>query len=107
MPEENVSFNPKKVGALVSLVVLLVGAGWSTFGAINNTHAKFATKVEVAQEISNVQGEILQVAIMGYEDELMSLNFKISTGQASDLDAAVKENIQSRLVDLKAKLNNL
>lgn len=105
--EATVTFDFKKISIILGVVLTLFGATYSVYTFGSTYHTKYATKTELSAQINNVQMEILQVAIMSYEDELMSLNFKISTGQANDLDSATKENIERRLVDLKAKLNNL
>lgn len=106
-PTETITINPKKIAVVVSLIFTLIGGGYAAFTTIDDVHGEFATKVDVSAQIKNVQSEILEVAIMGYEDSLIEFDFLIETDAATPADRVAKANVERRITDLKVKLNAL
>jgi len=96
--------NPwKSMTGIVSLVTALSGAGYGIYSTSSNYFAHFATKAYVKEQIVDLNMEVLNVAIMRYEDELMSIDFLIETNTAKPMDKVTKKNITRRLQDLKSK----
>lgn len=109
MPANKNSFtiDPVKARNLGLLLVFIVTTAWGGITFVQGAHDEFATKVDVSTQIRNVQSEILEVAIMGYEDELIGFDFLIETDAATPADRVAKANVERRITDLKVKLNAL
>jgi len=97
--------NPKKsISAIVlSVVTALSGAGYGSYDYITNV----ASKSYVKEQITVLSLEVLGVAIMKYEDELMGMDFLIETNIAKPMDRVNKKNLERRLRDLKEKRTRL
>lgn len=96
--------NPwKSMTGVVTLVTALTGAGYSVYSTSSDYFNHFATKIYVKEQINDLNMEVLNVTIMRYEDELMTIDFLIETGASSPMDIVTKKNIQRRLQDLKSK----
>ncbi len=96
--------NPwKSMTGVISLVTALSGAGYGVYSKSSDYFKHFATKSYVKEQINDLNLEVLNVAIMRYEDELMSIEFLIETDVAAPMDKVTKKNIERRLQDLKGK----
>lgn len=96
--------NPwKSMTGVVTLLTALSTAGYGVYSTSSNYFKQFATKSYVKEQINDLNLEVLNVAIMRYEDELMSIEFLIETDAAKPMDKVTKKNIERRLQDLKAK----
>ena len=105
--KETVTFNPKTLAVLVGLTISLFGAGFSMYTFGSSYHEQFATSTKVDAQVSDLNKEIITLAIQSKEDDLSLIEFKLATGQATDLDTADKANIERRLEGLKDKLDKL
>ena len=105
--KETVTFNPKMLAVMVGLIITLFGAGFSIYSFGSSYHEKFATSTTVDAQVSDLNKEIITLAIQSKEDDLSLIEFKQATGQATDLDTANKANIERRLEGLRTKLDKL
>jgi len=88
--------------SVLTIVSMIVGAAASLYTVYEKLD-DFVTEGELERKSDTISVEILNVAIMRYEDDLMSLEIKIQIGTATDYDKAKKTNIDRRLAELKAK----
>jgi len=97
--------NPKvSISAVVlSVVTALSGGGYSIY----DYSKEIASKSYVKSQITELSLEVVGVAIMRYEDELMTIDFLVETGSAKPMDNVKKKNIERRLQDLKTKRTTL
>jgi len=96
--------NPwKSMTGVVTLLTALSSAGYGIYSKSTEYFTHFATKTYVKEQIVDLNLEVLNVAIMRYEDELTSIDFLIETGTAKPMDKVTKKNITRRLQDLKSK----
>jgi len=107
MTGDNVSFDIKKLQIIIAIVLSVFGAGYGIYEFGSTYHSKYVEKAVVESNIRAVQKEVLTVAKLGYEDQLVELDYLQATGQATDLDNANRANIERRLSDLKDKLSKL
>ena len=105
-----------KVITIITLLSILGGGAWSFFNwqaslvreeQLELQLADIATKTEVAIEMNNLAIELLSVAIMRYEDELMGLQFLVESGEATAMERVKHQNAISRLSNLRDRLSRL
>lgn len=100
--------NPfKTVTGILAIISALSTGGYQLYSTGNEILDNYATKEDVFNVRKGMSLEVMDVAIMGYEDDLMILDFKIEDGVATNTDKADKRNIERRLVDLKNKRTTL
>lgn len=107
MTGDHISFDIKKLQIIIAVVLSLFGAGYGLYEFGGSYHDKYAEKTVVENNIKAVQKDVLTVAKLNYEDQLVELDYLQATGQATDLDRANRANIERRLADLKGKLTEL
>ena len=107
MADENVSFDPKKLQIIIALTLTVFGAGYGLFEFGSTYHDKYATQSSMNSSITSLQVEILTVAKLAYEDQLVELDYLQATGKATELDKANRANVERRLDDLKGRLVTL
>ncbi len=95
--------NPITTFLTVLSIISILGGGVATMYTIFEKLDSFVTEAELEEKSDSISIEILTVAIMRYEDDLMRLEIKIQTNTANDFDRAQKINIDRRLLELKAK----
>ncbi len=88
---------------ITSIITALSGAGYGGYVYLE----EMASKSYVKEQIVDLNLEVIGVAIMRYEDELMSIDFLIETDSAKPMDKVSKKNIERRLQDLKSKRTQL
>lgn len=93
----------KTMAGIITIIIALSGAGYSVYSKSSNYFNKFASKVYVKEQITELSLDVVGVAIMRYEDELMGIEFLIETDTAKPMDKVTKKNIERRLKDLKEK----
>jgi len=105
-----------KVTTIITLLSLLAGGAFSFFSwqaslvredQLQEQLKDIATKTEVAIEMNDLAIELISVAIMRYEDELMSLQFLVESGEATPMERVKHQNTLNRLNTLKEKLGRL
>lgn len=105
-----------RIITIVTLLTLIGGGIWSFFdwkanlvykSPYNAEIAKLATKVDVSIKLNDLEIEIVNVTIMGYEDQLVELQFLIESGEATAMDKVKHQNILNRLASLKDQLGRL
>ena len=105
-----------KVTTIITLLSLLAGGAFSFFNwqaslvredQLQEQLKDIATKTEVAIEMNDLAIELISVAIMRYEDELMSLQFLVESGEATPMERVKHQNTLNRLSTLKEKLGRL
>ncbi len=100
--------NPfKTITGIISIITALSGAGYGIYTTSSSYFSQFASKTYVKEQITDLSLEVLGVAIMRYEDEIMVIDFLIESGKAQPIDKATKRNIVRRLQDLKEKRGRL
>ena len=109
MTDDNpqVTINFKKVGIIVSTIIGLITLAGLTFANFSGYHNQFADKTHVEEQMTDLNKEIVTLAIQRYEDEIMGYNFLIETEADTPLTRVSKSNAESRLRDLKDKLEDL
>lgn len=96
--------NPfKAIGGILTIITTLSTGGYGVYSKSSAYFENFATRVYVKEQITDLSLEVLGVAIMRYEDDLMVIDFLIASGKDDAMDRATKENIERRLQDLKNK----
>jgi len=85
--------------AVLTIITMLGGGAYGFFQKLDS----FVTEIELEKKSDSISIEIINVAIMRYEDDYMRLNIKIELNTADEYDRAQKTNIERRLLELKAK----
>ena len=105
-----------KVITIITLLSILGGGAWSFFSwqsslvhidQLEQELADIATKTEVAILMNDQAIELVSVTIMGYEDDLVELQFLVESGDASPMDRVKHQNTINRLAALREKLSRL
>ena len=105
-----------KITTIITLLTVLGGGALSFFNwqaslvreaQLEEQLKDIATKTEVAIEMNDLAIELISVAIMRYEDELMSLQFLVESGEATPMERVKYQNTLNRLSTLKEKLGRL
>lgn len=104
MSEDKVTFDPKKLQIMIGIILTVFGAGYGLFEFGSTYHDKYATQASLEQSITSLQVEILTVARLQYEDQLVELDYLQATGKATDLDKANRANVERRLTALQGRL---
>ena len=100
--------NPwKTMTGVVTLITAISSAGYGVYSKSSTYFGEFASKEYVKEQITDLSLEVLGVAIMRYEDELMAIDFLVETSSAKPMDKVNKKNIERRLSDLKEKRSRL
>ena len=113
--DTKVTFDFKKISVILGVLITIGSLGIAAYTNFNSYHDKFALKqeteaihneihTELDSSIHDLQVEILTVAKLAYEDQLVELDYLQATGKATDLDKANRANVERRLGDLKGKL---
>jgi len=101
---EFIKNNPfKTVTGILAIISALGTGGYQLYSTGTEILDNYATKEDVFDARRGMSLEVMDVAIMTYEDDLMILDFKIEDGVATNTDKADKRNIERRLKDLKQK----
>jgi len=90
------------LATIATVLTIIVTLGSATYGFFQKLD-EFVTEVELEKKSDSISIEIIDVAIMRYEDDYMRLNIKIELNTADEYDRAQKTNIERRLLELKAK----
>jgi len=105
-----------KITTIITLLTVLGGGALSFFNwqaslvreaQLEEQLKDIATKTEVAIEMNDLAIELISVAIMRYEDELMSLQFLVESAEATPMERVKYQNTLNRLSTLKEKLGRL
>lgn len=105
--ETTININPARFAVILGIILSLSGAIYKTYTVIDDFLDTLATKIEVAEATNNASIELVQVTLMGYEDELVGYDFIIETGAATPSDRVAKAQVERRIQDLKARLDKL
>lgn len=87
------------IATVLTIVVTLAGSAYGVFQKMD----EFVTEVELEMRADTISVEILNVAIMRYEDDLMRLEIKTELNTTDEYDRAEMVNINRRLLELKTK----
>lgn len=102
-----VTINFKKVGIIVSTIAGVLGLVGVALANFSGYHEQFADQATVENQMTELNIQIVTLAISRYEDEIMGYNFLIETDGDTPLDRVNKSNAESRLADLKSQLSEL
>jgi len=105
--KSSITLDIKKLAIIIPLIFAIIGSGWGAYNVWTDFVDKLATKTEVAVLMNDQAIEIVNVAIMGYEDDLVELTFLVESGEATPMDRVKHQNTISRLADLRARLGRL
>lgn len=94
----------KRISVIVTLVLSLIAAGYSTYAWAQSYHSQFAQKDQVTIQFAQTKRSILEISIRDYEDQLFVIDFLIAEDQATPLDQAKKQKIERRLADLRRQV---
>jgi F0F1-type ATP synthase membrane subunit c/vacuolar-type H+-ATPase subunit K len=101
----------KLIGAALSVLFAAAGASYTAYDSITTYIEGLATKEElnyrVRSEINTLSIDLVKSSVRSYEDDLVSIEFKIANGTATAVDNANKKNIERRLDELRDRLNRL
>lgn len=105
-----------KVTTIATLLIMLGSGAYSFFSwqtslvhidQLEEELADIATKTEVAILMNDQAIELVSVTIMGYEDDLVELQFLVESGDATPMDRVKHQNTMNRLNSLREKLSRL
>lgn len=105
-----------KVTTIITLLVMLGSGAFSFFSwqaslvrveQLETELADIATKTEMSMKLNDLAIELVSVTIMGYEDELVELQFLVESGEATPMDRVKHQNILNRLTAMREKLSRL
>jgi len=100
--------NPwKTITGIITIITTLSGAGYGAYNKSSVYFDTFASKTYVKEQVTALSLDVVGVAIMRYEDELMAIDFLVETNTAKPMDKVNKKNIERRLIDLKNKRDRL
>ena len=94
-----------RVRALVLLAVTIVGSAYGLYAWAEDYHSQFAKEHSVEVQFIQTKLVIIKQQIATYEDQLFELEFRIDNDEASGLDRAKRQKIQSRLDDLRQQVH--
>lgn len=105
-----------KVTTIITLLVMLGSGAFSFFSwqaslvrvdQLETELSDIATKTEMSMKLNDLAIELVSVTIMGYEDELVELQFLVESGEATPMDRVKHQNILNRLTAMREKLSRL
>ncbi len=105
---------PAKITTVCTIITALTTGGYQGYNSLTHTLEQYAKKediVELKIYVENLRRgmslDLLNAVIMGYEDELMVLEFEIDNNQGTAVSNSTKKNLERRISDLKQKRNIL